>query len=88
MRVGTTVELMSRGILNPIFVTSILEEHQNMWNNEGMGLTQYSSSLNMKGVMAQPWLVQDLACPQTQMAAWPMLSWLVVLGIVQKEEGI
>ena len=63
-------------------------EHQNTWNNKGKGLTLYSSSLYMKGVMAQPWLVQDLVCPQMQMAAWLMPRWLVVLGMVQKEEGI
>ena len=42
----------------------------------------------MKGVMARPWLAWDLVCPQMQTAVWPMLRWLAVPGIVQKEEGI
>ena len=88
MDIGVAIELMSQGILGPIFITSILGRCQNMWNNEGKGLTQYSSSLNMKGVMAQPWLVWTPACPQTQTAAQPMPRWSVVPGMVQKEEGI
>ena len=54
MSIGVTVELMSGGVFYPILVMSILGRHQDMYNNWDKTLTQYSSSLNMKGVMAQP----------------------------------
>ena len=88
MGVRLIVELMSGRVFHPVLITNVLGRCQNTWNSEGKGLTQYSSSSYMKGVMAQPWLVQDPVCPQTRTAARPMLRRLVVLGIVQKEEGI
>ena len=54
MCVGTSIELMSRRILDPVLVTSILGGRQDTCSNEDQSLTRYSSSLNMKGVMAQP----------------------------------
>ena len=88
MRVGVTIELVRRRVLNPVFITSVLGAGQNTWNNESKGLTRYSSSLNINGVMACLWLVWDPVCPQTQTAVQPMPRWLVVLGMVWKEEGI
>ena len=52
--VETAVELMSRRVFNPVFVMSILGGYQYTCNSKGQGLTRYSSSLNMKGVTAQP----------------------------------
>ena len=52
--VGAMVKLVRRRVLNPILIVSVLRVHQNTWNDEDKKLTQYSSSLNMKGVMAQP----------------------------------
>ena len=37
--IGVTVELMSRGILDPVLVTSVLWDHQNMWNIEYEGVS-------------------------------------------------
>ena len=51
MGVRATVELMSRRVLYPVLITSILRNGQNMWNNEDKGLARYSSSLYMKGVI-------------------------------------
>ena len=59
--VQTMIEIMSRGILNSVLITGILWNGQNMWNIDYKGLTRYSSSLNMKGVMALPALVWLLA---------------------------
>ena len=49
VHVGTTVELMSRGILNPILVTSILGEYQDMCNNEGPGTYSVLLFIEHKG---------------------------------------
>ena len=56
--IGMVVEVMSQGILNPILIMSILWSHQNMWDIKYKGLMRYSSSLNIKGVMDRPVLVQ------------------------------
>ena len=37
--VGTMVKLMSRGVLDPVLVTSILGRCQNTCNDEGQALT-------------------------------------------------
>ena len=57
MGVGATVEVMSQRVFDSILVMGILQESQNMCNNKDRELTQYSSSLYMKGVMALPALV-------------------------------
>ena len=55
MGTGLTEEVMSGGVLHSILVTSILgEKDQNTCNNDQRRLTRYPSSLNIKGVMAQP----------------------------------
>ena len=57
MSVGMAVEIMSGGVLRPVLITSILGRCQDTCKDEDKGLTQYSSLLNMKGMIAQPWLV-------------------------------
>ena len=56
--VGTAVELVGRRVFNPVFIMSILGTCQNTCNDGDRRLTRYSSSLNMKGVMAQLALVR------------------------------
>ena len=58
VHIGMTVEIMGGGILHTILVTSILESYQDAWNVDTKRLTWYSSWLNMKRVIACPWLVQ------------------------------
>ena len=52
MSVRTAVKLMSQRVLDPVLIMNILGIRQDTWNNGNRGLTQYSSSLNMKGIMA------------------------------------
>ena len=52
MSIRATVEVMSQRVFDSVLVMSILWDGQNTWNVEHQGLTQYSSSLYMKGVMA------------------------------------
>ena len=52
--VGPMIELVSRGVLHSILIMSILEDVRTHGMTKGKGLIQYSSSLYMKGVMAQP----------------------------------
>ena len=85
MGVGMTVEVMSRGVLHSIFIPSILKGGYNTCNNEDEGLTQYSSSLYMKGVMAQPWEVRCPVWPWTWTVARPIPSWLMEPGMMWEE---
>ena len=57
MSVQTMVKVMDRRILNTVLITSILWNGQNMWDVGHKRLMRYSSSLNIKGVIAQPALV-------------------------------
>ena len=53
VRVETQEEIMSGGVFHSILVTGILNrKDQNMCNDDDKGLTRYSSSLYMNGVMA------------------------------------
>ena len=88
MSIGVTVEFVSQRVFDSVLITSVLARRYNMWNNEDKGLTRYSSSLYIKGVMALLALVWLPAWPRTQTAAWPMPCWLMVPGMVQEEEGI
>ena len=57
--VGPMIEIVSRRVFYPILITSILERLSiHMEQQRCKKLTWYSSSLYIKGVMAQPWLVQ------------------------------
>ena len=58
MGVRVTIEVMSQRVFDSVFVTSILWNNQNIWNNGHTTLTWYSSSLYIKGVMAQLVLVR------------------------------
>ena len=58
MSVGLTIEVMSRRVFNSVLVASILKGNvNNTCNNKHKGLTRYSSSLYINGVMAHPALV-------------------------------
>ena len=56
-----------------------------MCNNDDKGLTQYSSSLYMNGVMEQFWGEQRPIWVWTRMAARPIPSWLTEPGMMREE---
>ena len=58
MSIGAMIEVMSRGVLDSVFVVGILEMVKTHGTTSMRKLTRYSSSLNIKGVMAQLALVQ------------------------------
>ena len=82
MGIGTTIEVVSRRVFDSVLVASILQKCQNMCNGKDKRLTRYSSSLNIKGVMARPALVRLLAWPQIRTAVRPIPRWLTVPEIV------
>ena len=57
MGVGVTIEIQSQRVLDSVLVTSILQGVNTRRMAGTEELTQYSSSLNMNGVMARPALV-------------------------------
>ena len=52
MGVGPTIEIVSRGVLHSILIMSILGDIRTGGITKVRELTQYSSLLYMKGVMA------------------------------------
>ena len=43
MGVGAKEEIMSQGVLNTVFIASVLQDGQDTWNVQHRGLTRYPS---------------------------------------------